>query len=473
MDALRSAPGLPLGLLCVAASLRTRYEVDILDARLEHDLENKLPSLLDEEILFVGITAHTGPMISEALKISRVVKSVSDVPVVWGGVHASLAPKQTLTDPNVDICVIGEGERTALELANALEYEFSLDSVKGVAYRKNGDSVLTEPRELLPPSQWGSLAYGLVDVSKYLPLYDGRPSLFFQASRGCPYRCAYCYNAPFNRRKYRKSEPETVIESLRQLKRTTPFSDVYFVDDNFFVDLKWALQVAKGIQKLGLTWQVQGVDVEALLKMDVDYIRALRESGCRRLTIGVETASDCIRKMIHKRGSKEDVIRAIGKLEGSGINVFASFMVGFPTETIEQMKQTVDLAFELLDRYEFLRVSPFYCYTPFPGTEAYAAALAEGFEPPAQLSDWAKIGGFDDFTWERQSEGRRFDKAFFEGLNMATLFMDQKAQDYSDSKLIRFVADLYRPVARFRARRMFFSLMPEKIFLRRITAKAE
>lgn len=473
MDALRSAPGLPLGLLSVAASLRTRYEVRILDARIVGDLEGKLPDLLDEDTLFVGVTAHTGPMIESALKISQIVKASSKIPVIWGGVHASLEPEQTLADPNVDVCVIGEGERTALELADALESDFSLNSIKGIAFKQKEKTVITEPRDLLPPAQWPQPAFDLVDVSQYLPLYDGRPSLFFQASRGCPFHCAYCYNAPFNKKKYRKLDLETVLDRLQKLKNKTAFSDVYFVDDNFFVDLKWAKKVSEGLGRLGLTWQVQGVDVDSLLKMDSEYIRSLRESGCRRLTIGVETASDRVRKMIHKRGTKEDVIQAIGRLEGSKMKVFASFMVGFPTETMDEMRQTVDLAFELLDRYEFLRVSPFYCYTPFPGTEAFEAAVAEGFEPPETLSEWSKIGGFDDFTWERETKGRKFDKAFFDGLNMATLFMDKKADEYSDSKLIRWAAAAYRPIARFRARQMFFSLMPEKFLLKRITAKED
>ena len=466
MDAMRSAPGLPLGLLCAASGLVSRYEVQILDARLSKDIYGDIKKALSDDLLFVGITCHTGPMITNALNLSRFVKENSLRPVVWGGIHASLVPEQTLNDPAVDICVIGEGERTVVELANALENGFDIESVKGIAFIKNNKTVVTEKRDLLPPEQWPEPAFDLVDVRDYLPVYDGRKSIYFQASRGCPHSCGYCYNAPFNRRKYRKLDPDMVIKRLSRLKEVSDFQDVYFVDDNFFVDLDWAMKIADGVNKMGISWQIQGVDVSSLLRMDDDYIKRLSRTGCKRLTIGVETAGERIRSQIHKSGSREDIINGIKKVDGSGIKVFASFMVGFPTETLEEMKQTVNLAFELLNRFSFLRVSPVYCYTPLPGTEFFEIAVKEGFPPPDSLEDWAKIGGFDDFSWKRSVNGKVYNRKFFEGLNTATLFIDGKVNDYSNSPITRFLSAIYRPLARFRAKKLFFSLMPERFLLR-------
>jgi len=466
MDALRSAPGLPLGLLSVAAAVPDHLEVELIDARLEPDLEGRLMRSLRQAPLLVGITCHSGPMIRSALEISRLVKRHSKAPVIWGGVHPSLAPEVTLTEPSIDVCVRGEGEVTLVELIRALERRAPLDDVAGIAFRRDGQVVLTPDRSLLPADQWLEPRWDLVDVARYLPLYDGRPSLFYQASRGCPYRCSYCYNAPFNHQRFRHRPAEEVVASVTRLHQRYGFEDVYFVDDNFFVRLNWAEEVVRGIHGLGLTWQVQGVDVASLLRMDGAYITRLGEVGCSRLTIGVETGSDRLRRQVGKQGSRQDVIEAIGRLRGTGIRVFTSFMVGFPQERRAEMQETVELALELLDRYDFVRCSPVYCFTPYPGTASYEAAVAAGFQPPASLAAWSRIGSFDDFTWLDQAGNQELDRDTFLGLNAVTLLIDDKVKDYSSSGILALLAALYRPIARFRARHLFFHAMPERRILR-------
>jgi radical SAM superfamily enzyme YgiQ (UPF0313 family) len=466
MDALRSAPGLPLGLLSVASAVPDHLEVELIDARLEPDLEGRLVRSLRQDPLLVGITCHTGPMIRSALEISRLVKRHSEAPVIWGGVHPSLAPQVTLSEPSIDVCVRGEGEATLGELIQTLEDGASPDTVAGLAFRRDGRVILTPNRPLLPAEQWPEPRWELVDVARYLPLYDGRPSLFYQASRGCPNRCSYCYNSPFNHQRFRHQPAAEVVASVTRLHRRHGFEDVYFVDDNFFVRLDWAAEVIRGIHGLGLTWQVQGVDIASLLRMDSAYIRHLGASGCSRLTIGVETGNDRMRRRMGKQGSRQDVIEAIGRLRGTGIRVFASFMVGFPQELRTEMQETVALALELLDRYDFVRCSPVYCFTPYPGTASYELAVEAGFRPPANLSAWSRIGSFDDFTWLEQAGNQELDRDTFLGLNAVTLLIDGKVRDYSTSRLLALLAALYRPVARFRARHLFFHAMPERWLLR-------
>ncbi len=466
MDALRSAPGLPLGLLFVAAGLKDCCEVDLIDARLAGNLEARLQGALTDDTLFVGVTCHTGPMIRDALRVSRLVKRFSEVPVVWGGVHASLAPEVTLADPDVDICVIGEGEITALELARALSEDRPLESVPGLAFKRGGKVIRTAQRELLSPREWPEPAFQLVDLSRYLPVYNGRPSLFFQASRGCPNRCTYCYNTTFNRRRFRKRPAETVIASIERLLEQAEFRDVYFVDDNFLVDTAWAQKIAKGLCKMGLSWQMQGVEVGTLMQVDDNYIRQLREMGCERLTIGVETGSDRMRRMIGKQGTRQDVVQTIGRFAGTGIIVFTSYIVCFPHETREEIKKTVELALELVERYDFVRCSPFYCFSPYPGTAAFDEAVDAGFHMPGSLEEWSRIGGMDDFTWQRRTDRPALSRADFEGLNLTTLFLDKKVNDYSSSVLMDNLAALYRPLARLRTRNMFFKVMPERWLLK-------
>ena len=468
MDAMRSAPSAPLGLLHAASLIAEKYDVRLIDARLSNP-DELLRKELDDNTLFVGVTCHTGPMIRSALGFSKLVRSLSDIPIVWGGTHASLSPEQTLENPAIDICVIGEGEVTVLEVADTLAAGGALEGVKGIAYKKNGEIIRNEPRDLLPADQWPEAAYQLVDLSRYLPAYEGMRSLFFQASRGCPFECGFCYNSPFNLRKYRKLEAEKVLERLRNLRKTIDFEDVYFVDDNFFVDLAWAEAIGKGLAEMGLAWQVQGIDISALLRMDDNYVARIKSYGCRRLTLGVETASERMRRFIRKQGTKDDIRRAVSRFEGQGMTLYASFMVGFPTETKEEMRETVDLALELVRKHDFFRCSPFYSYSPYPGTRCLDAAVEDGYEPPKKLEDWI-AASFDDYILDKTSHGN-LGRAFFEGLNLVTLFIDSKVTDYSDSLIIRTLAAIYRPIARFRAKRLFFKFMPERRLLPRFFSR--
>lgn len=467
MDAMRSALSPPLGLIHAAAGLVGKYDVEILDARRVKNIEQELKCRLTDDLLFVGITSHTGPMIHGGIHIGRIVKAHSNVPVVWGGVHPTLAAENTLTEPSADICIIGEGEQTALELAAALAHGAPLDEIPGLAFRKNGIVFKTAQRALLDPDDWPDPPYDLVDMKNYLPDYEGRLSLFFQASRGCPFSCGFCYNDPFNRRKYRKLSTDTVLRRLRTLKRNTDFQDVYFVDDNFFVDLEWAMTIAKGLFELDLSWQVQGIDVGALLRMEDGYIDQIRKFGCRRLTVGVETASDRMRRLVGKHGTRQDVIRAISRFQNADMIVYASFLLGYPTETLDEIRQTVNLALTLTGKYDYVRCSPFYSYSPYPGTRGCIAAVEEGYTPPETLEGWADIGAFDSYSWPRKSNAKIMSRHFFESLNLAALFIDRKVVDYTRSGLVRILAGIYRRIARFRVRHLFFKLMPEKWLLLR------
>jgi hypothetical protein len=201
--------------------------------------------------------------------------------------------------------------------------------------------------------------------------------------------------------------------------------------------------------------------------MDDDYITRIKSYGCQRLTLGIETASNRMRELIRKQGTRDDVVKAVSRFAGADMILYASFMVGFPSETRAEMKETVALALELIDRFDFFRCSPFYNYSPYPGTHGLQEAVRLGFTPPRSPEEWLRVGAFDDVSWERRDNGKVLGRSLFEGLNLTTLFIDGKVRDYSASFLVKFLSAIYRPIARFRAKHLFFRLMPERFFLNR------
>jgi anaerobic magnesium-protoporphyrin IX monomethyl ester cyclase len=173
---------LPLGLLAVATPLDVAgYKVRIIDQRTEPDWEQSLLAELKTKPIGVGVTAMTGAPIWWALKASEIVKQNSDVPVVWGGVHPSLLPQQTLENQYVDIVVQGEGEETFFELVKALGNKEPLAKVKGIWYKEGGEIKQNPPRPFIDLNQ-----------KTHTMSISGRGVLHIETSRGCPFSCAFC-----------------------------------------------------------------------------------------------------------------------------------------------------------------------------------------------------------------------------------------------------------------------------------------
>jgi len=347
MDSFRTKPILPLSLLHSACLVDKEFSVKLIDQRVDSNWKTTLKKSLDNSLL-VATTSMTGPQIKHALEVSKFVKQCSDVPVVWGGVHASLLPEQTVSNDYVDIVVQGEGEETLLELANALDRNVSLGEVRGLYYKDNGKVRYTGYRNFVNLNRLPDVPYHLVNVRNYLPIYNRKKSVAMQTSRGCCLNCHYCYNTVFNRQQWRSLSAEKVVDNAKYLVENFGVEDIYFVDDNFFVDFERARKIASGLAKIGVEWQVQGVTVSDVLKMSYEYLSFLERSGLIRITIGAESGSDRIRKLIGKPEPVSQVLEVNRKLSAFNIRVFYSFITGFPTETREDLKMKIQTLMETI-----------------------------------------------------------------------------------------------------------------------------
>jgi len=203
---------MPEGLLAVATPLDVAgYKVRIIDQRLDAEWEQSLISELKTGPVCVGVTAMTGPQIDGALKASKLVKRNSNVPVVWGGIHPTLLPRQTLENENIDIVVQEEGEETFLELVNALAAHRPLDGIKGIWWKNGGNIIENPPRPYIDLASQPLPSFHLVDLKRYTA---GLNYLPLETSRGCVFNCAFCYNTRFHHRKWRYLTPEQALYRL-------------------------------------------------------------------------------------------------------------------------------------------------------------------------------------------------------------------------------------------------------------------
>lgn len=458
-------PTLPLAILSLAAPLaKEGYNVRIIDQRTDKNWKDTLKNILNEKPICVGITSMTGSQIKFALEASKIVKENSSAPVIWGGVHASLFPQQTLNNGYIDIIVMKEGENTFLELVKALQNNQPIENIRGIAY-KNDKVIITPERGFTDLNNILELPYNLIDIEKYThKSFKEEKVIDIEISRGCPYACGFCYNSFYNKSHWRSMKPENVIRNIKKLIHEYSIKSFYFIDDNFFVDQQRVNQIMELIIKenLGITFGCQGARIDSLERMTSEELNLLEKAGCKFLQIGVESGSDRMLKIINKLITREQVIVVNKKLSDYKFLVLYNFICGFPTETKEDLFQTTGLMHQLLKDNKNAMVGPVYIYKHYPATALYNLAISQGFKEPKNLEEWA------NFDWTQTSKFNQTEEMLklFRKVVIASICVDDKIESQSESFIYRTTAKIYKPIARFRIKNNFYNFMPEAFLLR-------
>lgn len=386
--------GAPLSVLAVASYLTTRdYRADIHDLRVQTIDGLTIPA----DTLYVGISAMTGFQIRDGLDVARRVRDARpDVQIVWGGWHPTILPEETLAHPLVDVVVIGQGERTAYELAEAIRTGGDLGAVRGIAFKRDGRIVKTPKQDLLTVDEVPRMDYSLINVADHLvheSAYNVR-MITYLGSRGCPHRCGFCAMRTVYDRKWVALPPARVLAELEDLIRTHKVNGIYFEDDNFFVNRDRAKEICRGMiaRNFNVKWTALA-RADYIVKFDQELLGLMREAGCIRVLVGAESGSQAMLDLITKDITVGQIVESAHLLDTSGIEADLSFMVGFP-EDDEEVDVTLDFILKLKRELRNLSIKLFF-YTPFPGSSLYAYAVEHGFEPPASLEAWA------DFTMHR------------------------------------------------------------------------
>jgi len=370
---------MPLGLLAVASVLkRAGHDVRILDLRLSQqpgeDLQN---TLLEFDPEYVGIGLMTIEA-EYAFATAAQVKSIKkDVTVIFGGPHCSHEPQFILHDPNVDLLVVGEAEITIIELFDALQNNTDLASVKGIAYRKNGEYVLTPERPVIKDLDWVNQEYGLIRVEDYFQpecstdfLPATRRFMSIVTSRGCPFKCTYCHDLFGKSIQYRS--PEVVLQEMEYLIETYGVQEFQILDDVFNVNMKRCKQILAMMAERKLNVKIcfpNGVRADFF---DDEMIEIMEAAGVYRLALGIESGSSRIQKIIDKKLDIAIIDNVVKKLARANISVHGFFMLGFPSETREEMDETIKFACNL-----DLATANFSLVTPNPGTRLRETLVEE------------------------------------------------------------------------------------------------
>lgn len=394
---------LPYSSLCLAAYVRERgYEADVLDMRVA-DWSGRDFS----DIHAVGIGCMTGHQIRYGLELAACVRKQNpEAPIIWGGVHPTLHPEQTAKHDLVDYVVRGEGEQALFELLEALNDKLPIEKVAGITFVRDNQVVATPERD--PIKELDSLpfpAYDLINLDDYP---NARDVFDYQSSRGCPFRCAFCYNLRFSKRRWRGKSAERVVSDIKKIKQAYGVRSVGFVDDELFINPKRTEEIVGGLlrENIRVGW-IASCRVDIIQRYSDDALRKLRDSGCWKLYFGAESGSQRMLDMINKDIKVDDIFGAAEKCVRNDIIPVFSFMAGFPGETAEDMEKTYQAIGKLWKLDSRIEVNGCFIYNPYPGARLFDKALESGMDSPSDLAGWGAWEYKYDAAWPWVDAERR------------------------------------------------------------------
>jgi anaerobic magnesium-protoporphyrin IX monomethyl ester cyclase len=406
--------GAPLSLLCLASPLlRAGFEVKLVDNLLFPDYEKAILRET-EDALCLGISVLTGPHIGAAVRVSRAVKKLRpEMPIVFGGWHASLATDQTLGESFVDAIVRGQGELTLLELAQRIADKQDWHGVRGLSFKNAEGKIVHEPeRPVANVNDLPAPAYHLADPGIYATM-SGVRQLAYTSSVGCPYQCNYCTDQVFYKRRFNAYRVDRVVNDLTELVPRYDIEHVPFFDSNFLVDRKRAVAIAKGIVESGIKfqWDFQ-TSTDFLALMSEDDVRLLAESGVHHIGFGTESASQEVLALMNKRFQHvEQMVETARKTNLAGIHVVFNIILGYPGETEAHRQQTFRVMSDIAKEYWNVSFSP-NIFTPYPGIPIWPQLKEMGVHEPQSLEEWEALAlGTNVLPWLRGDELRRLQRS--------------------------------------------------------------
>jgi len=397
----------PLGIASLAAVVRNAgHEVSILDCEaLGLSPSQSTQSIAAWKPDYVGFSSTTLGIFA-AGEVAKILQdNQNNLKIIIGGPHVTSVPKKTMQlFSHFDIGVLGEGERTIIELLDAVENNGKLDRVDGLALRKGGAIHLTEKRQLIRVlDELPIPAYDLfprLNETYRAPVFSlyREPTMSVILSRGCPGRCCFCDRSVFGKAT-RAHSVEYVMSLWKMLHFQYGIRDIMVQDDTFTAFRKLLIGVCERLktEKLDIRWTCNArVDY-----MTPEILKLMKEAGCWSISYGIESGSQRILDYMGKRITLAQVQQAVRWTKEIGIRSRGFFILGYPTESQAEVSKTIE--FMLTLDLDDIHVSLF---TPFPNTGSYYQALENGTldDDWSKMSQWNPVfkpAGFEDDDLER------------------------------------------------------------------------
>ena len=345
---------MPLNLAICAAVVPDGWDVEIVDENVLDAVH--VPSA--DGIDAVGIGAMT-PQAPRAYQLADAYRRLG-VPVILGGIHASVLPDEALSHATI-VCK-GDAEAT---LPRALR-DLVAGQARGVYdWRDRPDAPIATPRK------------DLLDPKDYLVFNP------IQTTRGCPHGCTFCTTPAVFGRKFRRRDIGDIVEEVRAAKEQFNTRVFIFSDDDVAGDHKWAMELFEALRPLKIKWASQ---CDILISASDKLLGVMRDSGCLGVILGLESPkAGTLREAGKRYVNADEYIARIRKIQSHRISIWGSFIFGFDTDGWRDCMNAVRFA-----QRAKLCMSCYPILTPYPGTRIFEQYQAEG---RLLTRDWARYNG--------------------------------------------------------------------------------
>ncbi|HSQ00758.1 MAG TPA: radical SAM protein [Candidatus Dormibacteraeota bacterium] len=392
----------PIGLAYLYAVLRqSRIEVRAIDAigeKVDQLIEadgyliqgltiDEIAKRIDPQTTIIGVTCMFTQDWPWSRRLIHALRGYfPDALIVAGGEHITALPEFSLRDaPGLDLCVLGEGEETIIEVVRAAGEREKLHAVRGIGFLEDGVYRQTAPRqrirkiEEIPRPAWDAFP-----METYLSTHNahgvhrGR-TMAILSTRGCPYQCTFCSNPVMYGTLWFARQPDDVLDEIQHYLDTYRAENIDFYDLTMILKKDWIIQFCRRIEERGMrfTWQLPtGTRSEVI---DDDVSAALYRTGCRNVTYAPESGSPETLKKIKKRVHLGRLATSIRSALRHGINVKVNILLGFPDDTRKSFLQSVLFGWKLA--LIGVHDGAFFRFSPYPGTELFDELRAEGRIP--------------------------------------------------------------------------------------------
>lgn len=388
----------PFWIAVIAAYLRGKgFSVAIIDSNAENLTPEETAAhtkeyapLMTAVIVYGSQPSASTQNMPSAGSICKALKDVFLPNIILAGLHPSALPEQTMREESCDFVAEGEGiltiEKMLMQLKNG---RISPHGIKGLWFRENGVikhnerfPMIQNLDAFLPVGAWDLLPmhlYRAHDWHCFDDIEHRMPYGAIYTSLGCPFNCSFCcINAPFGKHGIRYRSPERVLEEIDLLVTKYKIKNLKIVDELFILKKDHYMPIINDIIERGYDlnmWVYARVDT-----IDFDVLPTLKKAGVNWFALGIESANQNVREEVTKNMRKDDIKSVVRKIQEAGIRVIGNYIFGLPTDTMETMRETLDLAKDLNCEY-----GNFYSVMAYPGSRLYDEAAAKTPEllPPS------------------------------------------------------------------------------------------
>lgn len=341
------------------------------------------------DVELLAVTVMPGPQLNVAVPQCKELKSLfPHLPIMWGGYFPSMHSRVSLSSHFVDFVVRGQGEHTLLEFLNARRHGGGLEGIRGLSYKRGGQTIDNPPRPMVGPNSLPErLPYHKIAPDLYIGrTFLGRRTAAHHSSMGCPFNCNFCGVISVYGSLEKIAAPLRTERALRYLKNDFGVDSIQFFDNNYFLGEDHARELLERMTPLGLSWWCEA-RIDLLLRFGDATWRKLRASGCKMVFLGAESGSNESLREMSKKLTREQIIELAHRAQRYDIIPEFSFMLGNPRDPLADALSTIELIYELKDidpRCEII----IYHFTPTPQRRGSYGNVASANLYPDSLEEW-------------------------------------------------------------------------------------